>query len=83
MNNDLQTVEDLHDHYRAIEMGGHEFDFSNKQPFALKTLRKVDYMEYVERNGRANLNYFQQNSETVNNLTDRLRSTLHNSKYYY
>jgi len=59
MPNGLQTVEDLNDHYRAIEMGGHEFDFSGKQPLALKTLRKVDYMEYVERNGRANLNYFQ------------------------
>jgi hypothetical protein len=23
----------------------------------LKTLRKVDYMEFVERNGRATLNY--------------------------
>ena len=64
MPNGFQTVEDLHDHYRAIEMGGHvnnPYDFSSKLPLALKTLRKVDYMEYVERNGRANLNYFQQN----------------------
>jgi hypothetical protein len=64
MPNGLHTVEDLHDHYRAIEMGGHEntpYDAFSKQPLALKTLRKVDYMEYVERNGRANLNYFQQN----------------------
>lgn len=70
-----------------IMSGAHDGDLSPPEKIGVrcengsnlatsKSLRNIDYMEYVERSGKATLEFMLSNSQEMNTLTDNLRSTL-------
>lgn len=75
---ELKQGDDLMEHYRQQDLGG-VCDLGQTEAMSrsgLKTLRKIDYMEYVERTGRATLSYLVDQKEAVNHQTDQLRFAL-------